>query len=191
MLAVAKAATPEELRIEWHQAAADALPFGDGRFDVVLCQLSLQFMPDKAAAIGEMHRVLASGGRVVLNVPGPTGPLFETLAEALDHNLSPEAGNFVRAVFSLYEEGTVEELLEGGGFSDIHADAYTRDLHLPDAKDFLWQYVASTPLAGLVANANREKRAALEAEVVNDWAQYQDENGLSYHQRVVMASAHR
>ena len=191
MLGVAKASTPAGLEIEWHQAGADSLPFEAGSFDVVLCQLSLQFVRDQARAIGEMHRVLAPGGRVVLNVPGPTEPLFETLADALDRHVAPEAAHFVRAVFSLHDEAGIEELLEDGGFRDIDARAYTRDLPLPAAKDFLWQYVGSTPLAGLVANTSRESRAALEAEVLADWAQYEDGNGLAYHPRIVMASAHR
>lgn len=191
MLGVAKMSTPADLGIEWHEAGADSLPFEMGGFDAVLCQLSLQFMPDKAAAIREMHRVLTRGGRVVLNVPGPTDPLFETLANALDRHVAHGAGNFVRAVFSLHDEAELEDLLQDGGFSDVHTDAYVRDLPLPPAKDFLWQYVASTPLAGPVGNANPQTRAALEFEVLGDWVHYEDERGLSYHQRIVLASAHR
>jgi ubiquinone/menaquinone biosynthesis C-methylase UbiE len=191
MLAVAKAVTPPVLAIEWHEAGADALPLADGSFDVVLCQLSLQFMPDQSAALSEMYRVLAADGRLVLNVPGPAGPLFETLAKAMSHHVAPEAANFVRAVFSLHEESEVESLVEGVGFRDVDVHAYTRELLLPDAKDFLWRYVGSTPLAGVVANTSKEARSALEAEVLGDWAKYEDERGLSYHQRIVVASAHR
>ena len=45
---------------------AQALPFPDGSFDTVVCALSLCGIPDPAAAIGEMRRVLVSGGRLLL-----------------------------------------------------------------------------------------------------------------------------
>jgi ubiquinone/menaquinone biosynthesis C-methylase UbiE len=44
--------------IQWHEASADKLPFPDGSFDIVYCQLGLQFFADRAAALREMRRVL-------------------------------------------------------------------------------------------------------------------------------------
>ena len=82
---------------------ADDAPMADGAYDVVLCQMGLQFFPDKPAALCEMHRVLAPGGRVFLNVPGPEPELFTILAEALAHHIEPELAPFVRQVFSLAE----------------------------------------------------------------------------------------
>ena len=46
------------------------LPFDAGSFDVVLCQQGLQYFPDRPAAMKEMARVLAPGGRIALNVWG-------------------------------------------------------------------------------------------------------------------------
>src|SRR5919202_915011 len=50
--------------IEWQEGSVLQMPFTDGAFDVVLCQLGLQFFPDRPAALREMWRVLGSGGRV-------------------------------------------------------------------------------------------------------------------------------
>ena len=41
-----------------------AMPFGDGAFDVVASALVFHFIPDRAKAFAEMHRVLRSGGLV-------------------------------------------------------------------------------------------------------------------------------
>lgn len=41
-----------------------ALPFGDGAFDVVASALVFHFIPDRAKAFAEMHRVLRPGGLV-------------------------------------------------------------------------------------------------------------------------------
>lgn len=45
-------------------AAAEALPFADGEFDVVLAQLVVSFMTDARQGVGEMRRVARPGGVV-------------------------------------------------------------------------------------------------------------------------------
>jgi len=45
---------------------AAALPFDDRSFDVITCVHSLHHLPDAAAVLGEMARVLAPGGRLVV-----------------------------------------------------------------------------------------------------------------------------
>jgi ubiquinone/menaquinone biosynthesis C-methylase UbiE len=51
---------------DFQEGDAEHLPFGDASFDTVVCALSLCTIPDPAAAIGEMKRVLVSGGRLLL-----------------------------------------------------------------------------------------------------------------------------
>jgi ubiquinone/menaquinone biosynthesis C-methylase UbiE len=48
----------------FQQGDAQALPFDDGAFDAVICECAFCLFPDKAAAAGEMARVLAPGGRI-------------------------------------------------------------------------------------------------------------------------------
>jgi len=52
--------------IDLRDADAQALPFPDASFDTVVCTLSLCTVPHERAAIGEMWRVLRSGGRLLL-----------------------------------------------------------------------------------------------------------------------------
>ena len=67
MLDVARSVSASEgLAIEWREGSALALPFADGSFDVVLCQQALQFFPDRSAALQEMHRTLATNGRIAV-----------------------------------------------------------------------------------------------------------------------------
>src|SRR5262249_9117312 len=87
MLAVGQSwPAPDGAAIEWHEGSADALPFGDGEFDAVLCQLGLQFFPDAAAAVKEMRRVLAAHGRAGASVftSIERNPAALALAEAVD-----------------------------------------------------------------------------------------------------------
>jgi ubiquinone/menaquinone biosynthesis C-methylase UbiE len=67
MLGVAaKRAAAEQVSVELVQADAQQLPFGDARFDTVVCTLALCAVPDQAAVVAEMHRVLVPGGRLLL-----------------------------------------------------------------------------------------------------------------------------
>ena len=147
MLAVARS-VGGGTELEWHEASAASLPLGDATFDVVLCQMGLQFFADRQGALREMRRVLAPGGRVVLNVPGPTPPPFAVLEQAVARYIDPAAGRFVATVFSLHDPDEVEQLLSDAGFADVLARAQRTTLRLPPPEEFLWQYLHSTPLAG-------------------------------------------
>lgn len=59
--------------IEWHGGAAEALPFADGTFDVVLSQYAHMFSPQPDAAAREMLRVLKAGGRIAFSAWTPDG----------------------------------------------------------------------------------------------------------------------
>lgn len=48
------------------EADAHRLPFSDASFDTVVCTLGLCGIPDHRAAIAEMHRVLRTGGLLLL-----------------------------------------------------------------------------------------------------------------------------
>lgn len=191
MLAVARSVAPPSSGIEWHAASAESMPLPDGTFDAVLCQMSLQFVPERLAALEEMRRVLAPGGRLVLNVPGPASPPFESLAEAMGRHVSPEAVGFVQAVFALHDETEIEGLLRDAGFRNVEVTAETGELTVPAPKEFLRQYVGSTLLAMVVAAADGEARAALERDVIDQWRGFEDGDRMIFPQRVVFATARR
>jgi SAM-dependent methyltransferase len=114
MLAVARSVTPPGMVIEWHQSSAEAMPLPDEAFDVVLCKMGIQFVPDKLAALREMQRVLAPGGRLIINVVGPKPRVFAILAEALAHHIKPEIGAFVDLVFSEVRQESFKDHSFGG-----------------------------------------------------------------------------
>jgi len=189
MLAVARSATPPDVAIDWHEASAERMPLPDASFDAVLCQMGIQFMPDKQAAAAEMRRVLAPGGRLALNVPGPTPEPFVVMADALAHHIATEAAGFVHQVFSLHETSEVEALLQGAGFQRVVVDAEETPLRLPPPGEFLWQYIFSTPLAGVMGGVDDEDRTALERDVVACWEEFVQDGALVAPVRMVSATA--
>jgi ubiquinone/menaquinone biosynthesis C-methylase UbiE len=171
MLEVARSVA-DGARIKWHEADAESLPFADESFDVVLCQMGLQFIPNKLASLREMRRVLASGGRAVLNLPGPEPEPMAVFADALARHVDPKVASFLHLVFSLYEPDEVREIMGSAGFRDIDVRRATKELRVPPPEQFMWQYIHSTPIAGVLAELDEERRAALERDVCTQWLEY-------------------
>lgn len=189
MLAVARSTTQSDTTIEWYEASAEKMPLPDASFDIVLCQMGLRFVADKPAALREMHRVLAPGGRLVLNVPGPMPPLMAVMGEALACHIGDEAEGFVRHVFSLHDTPELQNLIEDAGFDEVSTQADTKTLRLPAPEEFLWGYVYSTPLAGVVAAVDDERLRSLERDVVDGWQEFAQDRTLTLQVRVVVATA--
>jgi SAM-dependent methyltransferase len=164
--------------IEWHEANADALRLPDESFEVVLCQLGLQFFADRAKALREMRRVLVPGGRALVSVPGPAPRLFAVADEAVARHLGPDASVFLHTVFSLHEPDELRSLLVDAAFVDVDARSEAKTLRLSPPRDFLWQYAYGTPLAAAAKALDDDTRAAFEQEVVARWQPFVEDGRL-------------
>jgi len=70
------------VELEWRVADAEALPFADGEFDVVLSCVGVMFAPHHRAAADELVRVCRPGGTIGLlswTPEGFVGRMFETM----------------------------------------------------------------------------------------------------------------
>jgi SAM-dependent methyltransferase len=77
------AAAEQGVRLEWAQDDAEALPYPDDSFDVVLSCLGAMFTPDHQAAADELVRVARPGGTIGMinwTPEGFIGQLFKTLS---------------------------------------------------------------------------------------------------------------
>jgi SAM-dependent methyltransferase len=84
-------AAAERLKIAFREADAEALPFDNGSFDVVLSTFGVMFTADQESAADEMMRVCRSGGKIGLanwTPEGFIGQLFKTIGK----HLPPPAG---------------------------------------------------------------------------------------------------
>lgn len=190
MLSVARSIPSTGTTIRWYETSAESMPLPDAAFDVVLCQLGLQFVADKNAALREMRRVLAPGGRVLVTTPPPNA-FFDVLDEAMTRHVGSEAGAFVRMVFSLADPAIIERLFRDAGFADVNVRTYAKDLWLPEAREFLWQYVHCTPLTSMLSSLEPARIAALERDVVERWAQWSNADGMVPEQRMNVARARK
>jgi SAM-dependent methyltransferase len=84
-------ASAENLPAQFQLADAEALPFGDATFDVVLSTFGVMFTPDHRRAAGEMLRVLRPGGRIALANWTPGG-FIGRLFKVIGAHVPPPAG---------------------------------------------------------------------------------------------------
>ncbi len=84
-------ADAERLSIEFREADAEALPFADASFDVVVSTFGVMFTPDQDRAAAELVRVCRRGGKIGLanwTPEGFIGQLFKTIGK----HVPPPAG---------------------------------------------------------------------------------------------------
>lgn len=84
-------AAAERLNIAFHEADAEALPFPDGSFDIVVSTFGVMFTPDQDRAAAELIRVCKHGGKIGLanwTPEGFIGQLFKTIGK----HVSPPPG---------------------------------------------------------------------------------------------------
>ena len=192
MLGVARGESPG---VDFVQGSALALPFDDGSCDVVLCQLGLQFFPDRAKALAQMHRVLAGDGRLGLSVYGPIehNPGTLALAQALDHHLGTGASQTKRAEHVLGYADLVQRLVTAAGFHDITITTETKLVRFPSTSEWVQIQLTATPLASLLAERLGRPRMTekITAAVEEALRPYEANGGLEFPQEahVLLARA--
>lgn len=110
MLTVARRLAPG---VEWDAGIAENLPYADGSFDRVVSQFALMFFGDRAAALREMDRVLASGGSLAIATWAAleTSPGYAAMVDLLSELFGDAAAGALRAPFVLGDADEVRHLV--------------------------------------------------------------------------------
>lgn len=180
MLEVARAAADVEPPIEWRRGDATDLPFPDESFDAVLSQQALQFVEDPAAALREIHRVLAPDGRIAVSVLRSLefNSGYGELAEALERHVGPEAGTMMRSPFRGYAGEELRTWAEDAGFEDPVVTIEISSVRYPSVEEFVRREAASSPLAGPLGSLDRDVREELVRDVEAALSDYVDDRGI-------------
>ncbi len=86
------AAEARGLEIDWREADAEALPFSDAEFDVVMSSVGVMFAPHHQASADELVRVTRPGGTIALLSWTPEGFIGQMFATMKPYAPPPPAG---------------------------------------------------------------------------------------------------
>jgi ubiquinone/menaquinone biosynthesis C-methylase UbiE len=169
MLAVARGVLNEGTSVNWMEGSALDLPFPSGHFDVVLCQLGLQFFPDQSRALREMRRVVRERGRIALSVYSPIErtPGANAFVSALDEVLGPEASRIKRGEHSFASPAQLEKLLSDAGFGAVDVQIVVQTIAFPSVLDYVRFQLLATPMTTLLKDKIEPERQAIISSVAS------------------------
>ncbi len=109
------------VEIDWVEADAEALPFDDASFDIVLSTFGIMFAPRHEVAAAEAVRVLRPGGRLGFACWRPDGQIGKFFATIGSHMPAPPEGFQSPPMWGMREH--VSSLFEGSGIRlEFHDD---------------------------------------------------------------------
>jgi len=171
MLSVARSLPMESaVQIEWYEGSVLDMPFPEASFDLVLCQLGLQFFPDRLQALREIFRVLVPTGRLVLSVfrEIERTPMAHAFAEALDKHLKPGASKLKRVEHGLSDAGELRQLATDAGFQEANVVPAIQIIRYSETREYVRVQLIATPQAGLLSGMGGEQREAIFDAIATD-----------------------
>ena len=151
------------LKMQFQEADAEALPYMDGTFDVVVSTFGVMFTPNQDKAASEMIRVCKSGGKIGLanwTPAGFIGQVFKTIGQYLP----PPAGVKSPALW-----GTSERIAEmfGASANAIVAEQRTFALRYRSPEHFVEVFsIYYGPVLKALAALDEQKGKALVADLI-------------------------
>jgi ubiquinone/menaquinone biosynthesis C-methylase UbiE len=162
-----RAVAGRSLDIEWREADAEALPFGDAEFDSVLSCLGVMFAPHHQAAADELVRVVRPGGTIGLLSWTPAGFIGQMFATMKPYAPPPPPGVQPPPLWGSAEH--VRELL-GDRVDQIETQVRTLPVDIfgtPEAfRDYFKSHYGPTIVAYRGIADDPDRTAALDRDLV-------------------------
>lgn len=155
MVDFAKSKAPTSPRLEWRVADAASLPFPDTRFDALVCQFGLMFVPDKTAAFREARRVLRAGGTFLFSVwcRIEENPFACVAHAAIASFFDSRPPTFYQVPFSFHDPAAITDHLAAAGFVDVLLERRSIELVAPSTRSFARGLVEGNPVANSIRDA--------------------------------------
>jgi len=155
--------------VAFRRGDAQALPYPDASFEAVLCGYGLIHLSDPGAALAEMTRVLAPGGRLAVSVwerPGPDngfGLLYGAVREhgRLDVGL-PHGPDF----FQFSEPARMRAALSVAGLVDVEVASVSQAWRFEAPGDFVEAMLTGAVRAKALLEAQDPRALATIRDVV-------------------------
>jgi len=147
LLDVARARAAEQsLDVNFILGEAGAIPMEAGSVDVVLSVFGVIFAPDAIAAAGEMARVSARHGRIVLSAWRPEGPISRMARMARETPMIALGAPPMPPSFAWHDQSALTELLAPHGF-DLEIEEHRHVFTAASIDDYLQGELIDHPLS--------------------------------------------
>ncbi len=153
MLEIARRKFRSTSSMDFQSSDATHLAFADASFDAVVCQFSLMFFPDKAAAIQEAARVLKPGGIFVFSLwdSYEHNDLIRTVNDTLIKLFPRNPPPFFDTPYGYYQLDEVKASLADAGFGDIEIAILPRISRYETPRQVALGYILGTPVCSQIA----------------------------------------
>jgi SAM-dependent methyltransferase len=169
MLDVARSKPPAEgsAPILYVQSPAAPLFVDSGAFDLVTCQQSLQFFPDRLAALREMKRALRPGGQLAVAVwtEITDNEWFTAIHKALLATLGAEAAAVIQAPFRWPHAQELKAMIEAAGFADVRLYRQDGILTFENGIEQAIEALVAMPIAPILATLSDVSRNAFHSRL--------------------------
>lgn len=152
MLDYARGKLAAHAGIEWREADALRLPFGDGAFGAVVCGFGIMFVPDRLAMLKEARRVLADGGILVFNVWDriEENPHAAANAEVVEELFPGDPEMRFRMPYEMHDIGLLRQLLAHARFRDTRIETKRIAIEGADPRTIATGQIRGTPRSALL-----------------------------------------
>lgn len=155
MLSVAQKQTSA---VEWRPGQAEALPFEDGSFDVVVSQFGLMFFADRQQALAEMVRVLRENGRLAVavwdsleNTPG-----YAAVVSLLARLFGADVAEGLRSPYVLGDKTELAALFADLPLAELQVETLPGTARFPSIADWMFTDIRGWTLADVIDDAQFE-----------------------------------
>ena len=147
--------------VDFMVATAESLELADQSVDIIVCQQGFQFFPDKAAAAGEMHRVLCTGGRLVVTTwcPVEECAFFGAICVALTAIGEDDLSDMMRVPFDFMDGDALKAHFNEAGFEEVVLTKETHPLTLLEGGPDPLEVAYATPVGIKLRGLDEERQA--------------------------------
>jgi SAM-dependent methyltransferase len=165
----------------------------DASFDAVLSRLGLIYFPDRGGALRAAHRILKSGGRVVLaSFSTPDQNRFFSIPISIIRRraqLAPPAPG-LPGPFSLGAPGVMVDTLRGAGFAEVTAQVVRTPLRLASAAECVrFERESFGALQQMLAALPDAEQEAAWNEIEQELRAFQGDAGFTAEAELVVGAA--
>lgn len=164
---------------------AQALDLDDESVDAAVSRLGLMLVPDPAAALRELRRVVRSGGRVayaVIGAPDQNQWMALMMGALIQNGHPPVTGNpfELGGPFGLSSPDVNAGLMRDAGFVDVEIEHIPGAMTVADADDY-WNLQSSLagPVRATVDGLTDDERAAVRATIADTIGPFEVDEGFA------------